>query len=236
VLKGRRLLAVVPARAGSKGIPDKNMRQVAGSTLIARAGRILGQLDFLDARIISTDSPTYAEEGRRHGLDAPFMRPAALSDDSASAIETLQHALVEAERAYRAPFDVVLIIEPTSPLRRAEDIAAASSLLIESGADSVVSVSAVDTRFNPRKVLTLSAGRLGFFAEGGARVVNRQELGERLYWRNGICYALTRDCLITKSTIFTDHTLPLVIDRPVVNVDDPIDLELAEFFLARDRT
>src|SRR5688500_14347535 len=88
-----RVLAVVPARSGSKGIPDKNMRAVQGRSLIGWAGRCLSHLGFIDRRVISTDSPRYAEEGRRFGLDARFLRPDSLSGDRAGAVETVAHAL-----------------------------------------------------------------------------------------------------------------------------------------------
>jgi CMP-N-acetylneuraminic acid synthetase len=117
MLQGKRVLAVVPARSGSKSVPHKNLRVLAGTSLIGWAGRTLARVPFLDARLISTDSAEYAEEGRRHGLDAPFLRPPELSYDTAGAVETLQHALRASEAHYGTTFDVVLIVE-TRPLSK----------------------------------------------------------------------------------------------------------------------
>ncbi|OGQ24916.1 MAG: hypothetical protein A3C54_08435 [Deltaproteobacteria bacterium RIFCSPHIGHO2_02_FULL_60_17] len=231
MLKGKVILAVVPARSKSRGIPDKNMRLLGGVSLIGRAGTALSALPFIDARVISTDSPGYAAEGRRYGLDAPFLRPSSLSTDEAGAVETVQHALLESEKHYSKKFDIVLIVEPTSPLRLPEDIERVVHRLIDTGADSVATVSPLPSKFHPSKVLTGKDGRLGFFMEDGHRIRARQQLRDDLYWRNGVCYALTRACLMERHAVITDNTIGDVITRPVVNVDDPIELEWAELLL-----
>lgn len=228
----KRILAVVPARSGSKGVPNKNMRLLGGISLIGRAGGCLSELPWLDAKVISTDSPEYAREGERYGLDAPFLRPAALSTDTAGAVETVTHALLEMERHAGGRFDVVLIVEPTSPLRTVSDIEGTTMLLLRSGADSVVSVSPLPTKAHPAKVLNVRNGMLGFYEDRGAGILSRQAL-EPLYWRNGVCYALTRECLLVKKSIFTGDTLPFLIERDIVNIDDPVEFDLAEIFLKK---
>lgn len=236
MIGGRRVLAVVPARSGSKGIPDKNMQPLGGVSLIGRAGDTLAACPWIDARLLSTDSERYAEEGRRHGLDAPFLRPDALSGDAAGAVETLQHALTAAEDHYGARFDVVLIVEPTSPLRTPEDLEACARLLVEGDADSVVAVSPLESKSHPRKILVQRDGRLGFFAADGGSVTGRQQLEDGYYYRNGICYALTRRCLMERGAILTETTLPYVVHRPVVNIDHPLELRWAELLLADARS
>lgn len=233
MLQGKRILAVVPARSGSKGIPHKNMRRLQGVSLIGWAGKTLSQLPFLDAKVISTDSPEYAEEGRRYGLEVPFLRPDHLSTDDAGAVETVQHALVESEQHYGTTFDVILIIEPTSPLRTAEDVARATRRLVDTDADSVVAVSPLWDKAHPLKILKLENGRLRFFEEKGKDIKGRQALSGGLYWRNGVCYALTRACLMERNAIFTENTLADVITRPIVNIDEPIELQWAEFLIGQ---
>jgi CMP-N,N'-diacetyllegionaminic acid synthase len=233
VIDGRRVLAVVPARSGSKGIANKNMREVAGRTLIAWAGDCLARATTVDARYLSTDSERYAREGIAHGLAAPYLRPPELASDTAGAVDTMIHALTEAEAREGGRFDLLLIVEPTSPLRLPEDIDGAVRLLVQTGADSVVTVSAAPAKFLPRKLLCFQDQRLTFLVPEGATVRNRQELGDSPFYRNGVCYAVTRDCLLERKTLFTPHTRGLVIDRPTVNIDEPIELELAEFLLRR---
>jgi CMP-N-acetylneuraminic acid synthetase len=228
MLEGKRVLAIVPARSGSKGIPDKNMRRIRGVSLIALAAEVLNPLLFLDARVISTDSQEYLEEGVRHGLSGPFLRPPHLATDQATAIETVRHALHESERHFRLTFDVILIVEPTCPLRQPIDIENAARLLLRSGADSVVSVSEVPAKFHPLKILRLVNGMLRYYDDAGEEVASRQQLQDKCYWRNGACYALTRKCVLEVGAILTANTLPLVIDRPLVNIDDPGELDYAE--------
>src|SRR5690349_8268608 len=99
---GSRILAVVPARSGSKGIADKNMQEVGGVSLIGRTAQVLlhPTLSFLDERMLSTDSAGYAEEGRKHGLSCPFLRPSELSRDDTPALAVIQHAWRGAEEHY----------------------------------------------------------------------------------------------------------------------------------------
>lgn len=228
---GKRVLAVVPARSGSKGIRDKNMKVVAGMTLIERAAKVLARVPELDARVLSTDSERYAQEAMKHDLDAPFLRPAALSGDQAGAVETMQHAVRETERLHGMTYDVVLIIEPTSPLRTAEDISGVIRLLIDSGADSVVTVSVLPTKSHPLKLLTVRDGKLTHYIGGGEQVVARQQLDSTYVYRDGVCYAMTRACLMERAVIFTENTLPFLTPHPVVNIDEPIELRIAEWLL-----
>ncbi len=227
------VLAVVPARSGSQGIAHKNMSIVGGMSLIARAGEVLRDCSSIDRAIISTDSPTYQQEGAAHGLDAWFLRPRELSTSSATAVDTMVHALEMAESHYGRRFEIVLIVEPTSPLREPADVEACIALMISSGADAVVTVSRVESKFHPDKLLSVESGRLRFMNPAGAEVTARQQLRQGLYFRNGVCYALRRDPLLAGLCLFPDHTLPYVIDRPLVNIDEPFELELAEFLLAR---
>jgi CMP-N,N'-diacetyllegionaminic acid synthase len=159
------------------------------------------------------------------------MRPDSLSGDRAGAVETITHALVTAEAATGQPFQVVLIVEPTSPLRRPDDLLRAATLLVDTGADSVVTVSPLPAKAHPLKLLEISGGRLQFHAEGGGAILARQQLDENYFWRDGLCYALTRDTLLERKAIITHNSLPLVTDRPVVNIDEPIELRIAELLL-----
>jgi CMP-N-acetylneuraminic acid synthetase len=230
MLEGRRILAVVPARSGSKGIPNKNMQLLRGVSLIGWAGKTLGQLPFIDVKVISTDSADYATEGRRYGLEAPFLRPPALSTDEAGAVETVQHTLTTLEALNRQVFDVILIIEPTSPLRLPCDIETTVRQLIALGADSAVTVSPLPEKAHPLKALKVANGRLEFYLEAGRNVKGRQSL-ESLYCRNGACYALTRSCLMEQAAIIGRNCVPVIIDRRIVNIDEPWELEWAEHLL-----
>jgi CMP-N-acetylneuraminic acid synthetase len=235
VKDGRKIIAIVPARSGSKGIPHKNMRTLGGRTLIARAAQVLSDpaCAWIDRKLLSTDSERYAQEGREHGLECPFLRPEALSRDDSGAIESLQQAWRRAEEHYAERYDVLLIVEPTCPLRRAEDVVGTAEALLKADAQSAVAVSLLDTKHHPDKLLRLEGGRIRHYAPAGAAVKTRQSLSD-LYYRNGACYAVTRECLLDKNEIFCEDTLAFVIDRPLANIDEPLDLAFAEFLESRE--
>jgi CMP-N-acetylneuraminic acid synthetase len=227
---GLRILGLVPARSGSKGIPDKNMVRLGGLSLIARAGLALSQHSWIDRCIISTDSQRYADEGAEYGLEAPFLRPAELSADASPALDTFVHALTECERLDGRRYDLVVVAEPTSPLREPSDLEVTVARLLETGADAALTVSRVDAKAHPHKVFTHSGGRLRYFSDHGARVTSRQSLGA-LYARNGLAYCYRRDTLLAKRALITEETVAVVTERPVANIDEPIDLLWAEFLL-----
>jgi CMP-N-acetylneuraminic acid synthetase len=232
VIEGYSVLAVVPARSGSKGIPDKNMASLGGASLIARAGHVLGQVPWIDRRIISTDSARYAKEGMAHGLDAPFLRPPELSADHSAAREMILHALQACERIDEREYDLIIIAEPTSPFRESVDIETSMWMLLESGADAAVTVSRIDTKTHPHKIFSIKEGRLQYFAEEGSQVTARQTL-EPLYARNGLCYCFRREILLSKGALITENTISIVTERPVVNIDEPLDLLWAEFLFEK---
>jgi CMP-N,N'-diacetyllegionaminic acid synthase len=233
--EGLSVLAVVPARGGSKGIPRKNLQPVGGVSLVGRAARVVAELPWIDAAVLSTDDEEIAEEGRSHGLDVPFRRPDELSGDRATSGDMWRHAWLEAERHFGRRFDLSVLLEPTSPLRRPEDVERAVRTLVEGGHPAAVTVSPTPGHFTPHKTLTLSEqGTLGFYLEGGRRFSLRQSI-PRYFHRNGLCYAVTRRHLVDDGLIVDGGAAAVVVERPVVNVDEPLDLELAEWLLARER-
>jgi len=227
------ILAVVPARSGSKGIVDKNIRQLDGISLIGRAGLCLNNLDWIDAKVISTDSEAYAKEGEVYGLEAPFIRPSSISCDTATAVDTIVHALLESEKSFGIKFDVVLIIEPTSPFRRSNDIESTLKEMIINNADSSICVSPLNTKYHPLKTLKIDSGKLSHYEQLGEKITARQQLNE-LYVRNGACYAVLCDYLLKHRSLFSDNTYPYIVNRNMVNIDDPIDFKWAQFLIDND--
>jgi CMP-N-acetylneuraminic acid synthetase len=230
--RGQTLLALVPARGGSKGIPKKNLRHIGGVSLVGRAGDLLRDMDFVDARVLSTDDSEIAREGKAHGLDVPFMRPADIASDTANSIDVWRHAWLASEAHYGKRFDVSILLEPTSPLRRAQDVTAALDRLLDGNHRTAVTVSRAPAHFTPHKCLTVADGRIGFYYSEGAKHSIRQTI-PAYYFRNGICYAVRRQAIVEEGAIFGDACAAVVIDRPIVNIDEPLDLELAEFLLER---
>lgn len=232
-LQGLQVLAVVPARGGSKGIPRKNLQPVAGLSLVGHAARVIAQLSWLDAALISTDDEEIAAEAERHGLPAPFRRPADLSGDRANSVDMWCHAWLAAEKLHARSFDVSILLEPTSPLRTPEDVTRTVLALIEGQRSAAATVSRTPAHFTPHKTLTLNEqGVIGFYLAEGARHSLRQSI-PAYYHRNGICYAVRREALLQGKTIIEQDCAAVVIDRPVVNIDDELDLRVANL-LAND--
>lgn len=229
------ILAVVPARGGSKSIPRKNLRVVGGTSLIGHAANICHQLDWIDVAVISTDDEEIAQEATRRGLECPFLRPPELSDDTALSIDAWRHALLASEEHFRRQFDVTILLEPTSPLRIAEDVERTVAAVVDGKWQAAATVSPTSPSYTPHKTLVRSDdGSLDFYLDGGGQYSIRQRIPD-YYHRNGICYALHRESLLDPDNryIVDRHCCAVVIDRPLVNIDEPFDLELAEWLMAR---
>lgn len=227
------VLAVIPARGGSKGIPGKNMKRLGGLTLVGRATQLAVSLPWIDQVIVSTDDSEIAAEVMRQGGDAPFLRPGHLAGDTASSDDMWRHAWTSAEEHYGRRFDVSVLLEPTSPLRQAGDLTATMEALFHGDHRGAATVSPTPAHYTPHKTLTVGGdGRVGFLVEDGPRYVRRQEV-PALYHRNGLCYALRRDSFLAGAPILNSDCAAVIVERPVANIDDPFELELAEWLLGR---
>lgn len=230
---GLTVLAVVPARGGSKSIPRKNLCKINKISLVGRAGKVALSIPWIDRAVLSTDDLEIADEGRRFGLDVPFMRPRELAEDLSTSVDMWKHAWLSSEKYYGTRFDLSILLEPTSPLREAEDIEKTVSLLTLEGNMAAATVSKAPAHFTPHKCLTINLqGFVGFYLEDGAKYSIRQKIPD-YYYRNGICYAVKRKTLLENRYILEEKCAAVVIDRPIVNIDEPFDLDLAEFLLSK---
>ena len=226
------VLGLVPARGGSKGVPGKNVRPLAGHTLLEYTARAARESGVLDRVILSTDSPEIADAGRRAGLEVPFMRPAALACDDTPMLPVIQHALAETARSGWSP-DVIVLLQPTSPLRRPEHIRDAVNVLRDTSADSVVTVVEVPRHLSPDYVMRIDEGRLKPFLPEGARITRRQD-ARPAYSRDGTVYAFRRATVERFGGIYGDDCRPLLIDaNESLSIDSPADWDEAERVLAR---
>lgn len=233
MFKNKRVLAVVPARGGSKGIKLKNLRTVCGVPLVAHAGHVVAQCEFIDRAVVSTDHAEIVRIAVEAGLAAPFLRPDSLSGDRVGDKDVLVHALTTMEQLDGARYDIVVMLQPTSPSRTPQHVRKTLSRLVKGGFDAVWTVSETDSKSHPLKQLVVdSEGRLDWYDGACAAIVARQEL-KPVYHRNGIAYAITRACLLEQNTIKGQRTGALIIDEHVINIDTEYDLELANFLMSR---
>ncbi len=231
----KRILVVVPARGGSKGIKLKNLRPILGVPMVARVGHVVGQLDMIDRAVVSTDHDEITQVAEGAGLAAPFRRPETLSGDRIGDLEVLTHALEEMERIDGVIYDIVVMLQPTSPLRRPEDVTRTVEMLVQGSWDAVWTVSESDSKTHPLKQLTMEpgSGRLDYYDPAGKTIIARQQL-TLVYHRNGVAYAITRECLLEQETIMGARTGAWLIDGPTISIDTEWDIDLCEFLMRRN--
>jgi CMP-N-acetylneuraminic acid synthetase len=228
------VLALVPARGGSKGIPGKNVRPLAGHSLLYYAAQAAAASGVVDRMILSTDSTEIAAEGRRAGLEVPFVRPAVLAQDDTPMLPVIEHAVSELSATGWEP-EIVVLLQPTSPLRTGAHVREAVQMLRETGADSVVTVVEVPRHLSPDYVMRIDDGVLKPFLPEGARVARRQD-ARPAYSREGTVYACWRRTIDRFGNIYGDNCRPLVIDASQsVSIDSPADWDAAERLLLAGR-
>lgn len=230
----KRILAVVPARGGSKGIRLKNLRTIGGRSLVAMAGDLCGELDWLDRAVVSTDHEQIAAEAEANGLAAPFRRPEDLSGDLISDQEVLEHALRASEEIDRHRYDVIVMLQPTSPLRRPEHVHETVTALLDGDWDAAWTISKTDSKAHPLKQLMIHKDQLGYYDARGAKIIARQQL-EPVYHRNGIAYAITRECLLDQKKTMGRRTRAVVIEGSFISIDTERDIRLTEFLLSEEQ-
>ena len=225
------VLGIVPARGGSKGVPGKNVRPLAGRTLLEYTARAARESGVLDRVILSTDSPDIADTGRRAGLDVPFMRPSTLAADDTPMLPVIVHALESLAHDGWSP-EIIVLLQPTSPLRRPDHIRDAVATLRDTKADSVVTVVEIPRHLSPDYVMRIEGGRLQPFLLEGARVTRRQD-ARPAYSRDGTAYAFWRATIERVGSIYGEDCRPLLIDaRESLSIDSAADWDAAERLLA----
>lgn len=226
------LLGLIPARGGSKAIPHKNVYPLGGKPLLAWTGEAALASSCLEEVIVSTDDETIAAVARDCGLKVPFMRPAEIAADVSPMIGVLRHALEWWVGKNGSDPEGIVLLQPTSPLRQAEDIDAAVNCFRTRNADSIVSVVEVPHQFNPVSVLTQNDdGSLRPFMEG-PEILRRQDKPKVLA-RNGPAILILRPNLIRRGTLYSERTFPfLMSSERSHDIDGPEDLAFFKALLA----
>lgn len=225
------VLGVIPARGGSKGIPRKNLVPLGGRPLIAHTCDAARASRTLTRVLVSTDDGEVADVARRLGIEVA-LRPAPLAADDTPMLDVLLDLLATLESRHAYVPDVVVLLQPTSPLRQAGQIDEAVRLLLDSGADSVVSVVEVPHQFTPASLLRLEGGRL-VPAAGVTGPLRRQDKPQ-LFARNGPAVVAVRTAVLRdQRALYGADTRALVMPRAdSIDIDDRFDLEVAELLLA----
>jgi CMP-N-acetylneuraminic acid synthetase len=182
--------------------------------------------------VISTDHDQIAAAAARAGIAVPFRRPEHLCGDLISDIEVLTHALEATEDIDGLSYDIIVMLQPTSPLRTPAYVSATIRKLVDGAWDSVWTVSETDSKAHPLKQLCVTVDALDYYDPEGAEIVARQQLTP-VYHRNGIAYAVTRKCLLEQRSLKGNRAGALVIEGEHVSIDTEWDIELVDFILKR---
>lgn len=231
MIASKRVLAVVPARGGSKGVKLKNLRTVGGSPIVSLAIRTALAVPEIDCTVVSTDHDEIAAVASSAGIPVSFRRPASLSGDRIGDVEVLQHALNASEEDTGQHFDIIVMLQPTSPLRTPGDVSRAIHMLVDGRFDAVWSVSKTDTKSHPLKQLIVKKdGTIDYYDVAGSNIIARQQL-EPLYHRNGIVYAIDRACLMENGAIMSANTGAMIVEGDHVSIDTEWDFKLVNYLV-----
>ncbi|MDG0817349.1 acylneuraminate cytidylyltransferase family protein [Bdellovibrio svalbardensis] len=236
MFKGKSFLAIIPARGGSKRLPGKNVRLLAGKPLVNWSVEAALSSKYVDEVLVSTDSTEVVEAARAVGVSVPFVRPVELSSDTASSSDVIQHALDFYRNEQGKIFDYVILLQPTSPLRTAEDIDSAIELLSQKKADAVISVCPMEHSPLWSNILPEDLS-LGNFLRSEVQGVRSQDLPT--YYRiNGAIYICDMKRFTSEKTLFLKENIFAFVmsSEKSVDIDTLTDFALAEVLISKSRT
>lgn len=228
--KSKKIVAIITARGGSKRIPRKNIKPLAGKPLIAYAIRAALDSNYVDRVVVSTDDKTIANVSKKYGAEVPFIRPAHLSTDKARSADTLVHAVacLEGQEHYKP--DIVILIQPTSPLVLPEDIDGALEKMFQAGAGSCFSICEISQR--PEWMYRINKNKPVLFLKDRSGADKRNQDLPKLYVINGAINIVQRDVLMKKNKIVDGKNSVFIMPRErSVDIDEEADFKMAEALL-----
>lgn len=227
-----KILATIPARGGSKGVPRKNIKKLGGKPLIAYTIETALKTKCIDRTIVSTDDPEIAEIAKSYGAEVPFLRPSYLAEDNVPALPVIQHLVKELEKENYEP-DIVIVLQPTSPFRKSEYIQRAVDKLIETNADCIITLSEVEQHpYRMRKLVGDKPIPL-FEIDEKVLYAQRQDFPE-IYMMNGAICACKKEVMMKQTVFYGQDIRAIVIDRlSALDIDTPLDFQIAESLIKK---
>ena len=225
------MLGIIPARAGSKGIPKKNIRPLNGKPLLAYSIDAAKKSRLLNDCLVSTESEEFAAVARKWGGNVPFLRPPHLAKDLTPTWPVLEYTLKKYEAMTGKHFTHIVLLQPTSPLRTAEDIDRAIRLVQNSLRDRSLISCRDTTGCHPRIMHKDEKGKIVPFVKLKKEGAPRQSF-ETVYLRNGAIYIMPRDVLLKQNKMIGDDPIVMVMPKwQLINIDSPDDFALTELVL-----
>lgn len=224
-----KVLAIIPARGGSKGIPRKNIKKLNGKPLIAYTIDEAKKSKYIHRVIVSTEDKEIAEISRKFGAEVPYLRPLQLSQDDSPTIDCVIHMINWLKEKENYTPDYVCLLQCTSPLRTFENIDGAINKAISLGMDGVVSI--CEAEVNPYWTNVMDDDKLKYFIEEGEKITRRQDL-PKVYRINGAIYLIKTNILLDKKTFETDNITGYIMsNESSMDIDTEIDFKVAELLM-----
>lgn len=226
MFNNQKILALIPARGGSKGIKDKNIIFLAGKPLIAYSIEAAKYSKYIDDIIVTTDSEKIAEISKQYGASVPFMRPAELATDTSKTIDAVLHAIRTLETMEKK-YDVLVLLQPTQPLRTDADIDKAIEVYYKNKEDGLVSVSPVDDSPLLIRAISNDGKLLNLLSQNST--CRRQDMPE--YYKVNGCIYINKIEEINENTSFNDNKIPFIMTKEhSIDIDELSDLCIAEYY------
>jgi len=223
-------VAIICARGGSKGVPRKNIRLLCGKPLIVHTIEVAMKCKLIDRVIVSTDDPEIAKIARVNGAEVPFMRPKELASDNAPKLPVLKHAIQFLESQLKYVPDIIVDLDPTSPLRTEKDVENCIRM-IEEGADNVFSVT--EARRNPYFNMVEIINNKVQLVKKPAQLVSGRQEAPKVYDINASIYVWKKDALMNNDSIFLERTKIYIMPIWARDIDNETDFEFVEFILKK---
>lgn len=230
MIEKNKIVALIPARGGSKGIKNKNIINLCGKPLISYTIQAALESKYIDKVIVSTDSQEIADVAIKYGAEVPFLRPGELASDTSKTIDAVMHAVGELEKR-KEQYDILILLQATQPLRTADDIDSAIELFIKNKGQSLVSVSPVED--NPILIRTIdNLGRMNSILPMKS-TCRRQDMP--LYYRVNGCIYINLISELDLNTSFNDNKIPYIMPKErSVDIDEIKDLLIAQYYISRN--
>ena len=227
-----KVLCSICAREGSKGVPNKNIKEIAGKPLIAFSIQQALESNLFDKIVVSTDSAEIRKIAKKYGAESWFSRPAELSRDDSPKIPAIKHVLEESEKKFNCKFSHIIDLDITAPLRNVEDIRQAYKIFLKDGFDNLIT--GTRSRKNPYfNMIELTNGKVGLSKQLKDMPVNRQQ-SPQVYDMNASIYIWTRDFLLKENSLFSGRLgfYEMPEDRSI-DIDSPLEWEIVKMLLEK---
>ena len=231
MIKDKSIIALVPARGGSKGIKLKNLKKIFGKSLIHITSDFIDKCKFIDKKVISSDHKKILSHANKLGF-ITCKRPASLSGDRVPDNKVIINAIKSLNKKFKIFPDYIIYLQPTSPIRMINDLHNTLKKVIEKNYDSAWSLTKIDNKFHPLKVLNIKNNKVSLYSSKGKGIIARQMLDDK-YIRNGEFYIFKVKSFMKYKTIYMKKTLPFITNHPHANIDSLTDLIMAKKIISK---